>query len=166
MIAQSFRTRLASLTLAICAGCTMPPPQEPVEPPNVRPPEAKSVPAPVPAPQIAPKSAPAAVAPLGKGDHQLALGIQSYEDGDYKAAARQLQAALDLGLESRRDQAKAHKYIAFIVCATGRERACREQFRKALDADPAFDLEPAEAGNPVWSAALRSVKAERARKAK
>jgi Tfp pilus assembly protein PilF len=93
----------------------------------------------------------------------LAQGIQSYDDGERKLAAKQLQRALDLGLDSKRDQAKAHKYLAFIVCITAREKQCRDQFRKALDADPAFELEPAEAGNPVWSAALKSAKVERAK---
>ena len=39
----------------------------------------------------------------------------------------------------------------------------RDQFQKALDADPKFELEPAEAGHPIWGPALRSVKAERAK---
>jgi Tfp pilus assembly protein PilF len=93
---------------------------------------------------------------------ELARGIHSYEDGEHKRASRELQAALDLGLEAGRDRAKAHKYLAFIICVTGREKVCRDQFRKALEADPAFELEPAEAGNPIWRAALRSARAQRA----
>jgi hypothetical protein len=109
-------------------------------------------------------SPPAPVPP--QAEQELARGIQSYENGEHRRAARELQSALDLGLVAKRDQAKAHKYLAFIVCVSGREKVCRDQFRKALDADPGFALEPAEAGNPVWSAALRAVKAERARTTK
>ena len=100
------------------------------------------------------------------GEQALGWGVKSYEDGEYKTAAKQLQMALDLGLEAKRDQAKAHKYLAFINCVTGREKSCRGEFNKALDADPKFALEPAEAGHPVWGPVLRSVKAERAAKAK
>ncbi len=102
----------------------------------------------------------------GKGEQALERGVKSYEDGEYKTAAKQLQTALDLGLDARRDQAKAHKYLAFINCVSGREKSCRDEFRKALDADPKFALEPAEAGHPVWGPVLRSIKAERAAKAK
>ena len=30
------------------------------------------------------------------------------------------------------DQARAHKYLAFIVCVNGREKVCRDEFRAAL----------------------------------
>src|SRR5262249_40708819 len=106
-------------------------------------------------------ASPKAAAP-SKGEQELQRGIKSYEEGDYKAAAKQLQAALDLGLDAKRDQAKVHKYLAFIVCVTGHEKSCRDEFGKALDADPNFDPEPAEAGHPIWGPVLRSVKAERA----
>jgi hypothetical protein len=91
---------------------------------------------------------------------ELELGIKSYEDGDYKAADKYLQSALDMGLASPASQARAHKYRAFIVCVNGREKTCRDEFRKALEADPNFALAPAEAGHPVWSQVVRSVKAE------
>lgn len=152
------RCLLAALLALMGTACSAPEPQRPPETPPHAAPEARPAPQ---VPQAAPRSAPAPVASPSKAQQQLAQGIQSYDDGERKVAAKQIQGALDLGLDSKRDQAKAHKYLAFIVCVTGREKACREQFRKALDADPAFDLEPAEAGNPVWSAALRSVKAER-----
>jgi hypothetical protein len=41
---------------------------------------------------------------------------------------------------------------------------CRTQFRRAFEADPAFDLTPAEAGHPTWGPVFRSVKAEVAKK--
>ena len=120
------------------AGCPEPPPPPPAPPPPP-PPTAQS---------------------------ELDLGIKSYEDGDYKAAEKHLQSALDMGLANRADQARAHKYLAFMVCVNGREKVCRDEFRKALEAEPAFALAPAEAGHPVWSQVVRSVKQEMARPTK
>jgi Tfp pilus assembly protein PilF len=95
-----------------------------------------------------------------KGEPELAAGIRAYENGSYNESARQLQSALDAGL-ARSDQVQAHKYLAFIHCASGRERPCREEFRKALAVDPEFELAPAEAGHPTWGPVFRSVKVKR-----
>ena len=92
-----------------------------------------------------------------KGQPELAAGIQKYEDGKYVEAATRLQAALAEGL-SPAEEVKAHKYLAFIHCASRREKLCRSEFRKALDKDPAFQLEAAEAGHPIWGPVFRSVK--------
>lgn len=94
-----------------------------------------------------------------KGDADLKAGIRSYQDGNYNAAQRQLQSALKAGLNSF-GQVEAHKYLAFINCASGREARCREEFRKVLYLSPDFDLTPAEAGHPTWGPVFRSVKAE------
>jgi hypothetical protein len=51
--------------------------------------------------------------------------------------------------------------VAFIHCASNRERECREEFRKALAIDPGMDLAPEEAGHPMWGRVFRSVKAGR-----
>ena len=96
-----------------------------------------------------------------KAEKDLAAGIKLYEDGDYRRAAKLLQESLDGGLRGAADQASAHKYLAFTYCVTSRERQCRDEFRKALDADPAFDLDAAEAGHPVWGPVYRSVKAKK-----
>jgi len=93
-----------------------------------------------------------------KGNPELAAGVRSYEDGNYNAAQRQLQGALSSGLNSF-GQIKAHKYLAFIHCASGRESRCRDEFRTVLLLSPDFDLEPAEAGHPTWGPVFRSVKA-------
>ena len=95
-----------------------------------------------------------------KGDADFNAGVKSYENANYKESARQLQSALDQGL-SRTNQAQAHKYIAFIHCASGRQTQCRNEFRKALDADPDFTLKPAEAGHPMWGPVFTSVKSRR-----
>ena len=95
-----------------------------------------------------------------KGAAALGAGLRQYDDGAYAEAARNLQGAIDLGLANR-ERANAHKHLAFIHCAAGRERPCRDEFHKALGADPALELEPAEAGHPVWGPIFRAVKAGR-----
>ena len=96
-----------------------------------------------------------------KAERDLATGIQQYDEGNYNEAARSLQASLDAGLSGKSDQVKAHKHLAFIHCVSGRKRQCRDEFRKTLKIDPAFDLDPAEAGHPMWGPVFRSVKARR-----
>lgn len=95
---------------------------------------------------------------VGPSEQKLVSGIKSYEDGDYKSSQAALQGALGMGLSSKGDQVVAHKYLAFIDCVSGREKQCREEFRKALEIDPSFDLKPAESGHPVWGPVFRSVK--------
>lgn len=97
----------------------------------------------------------------GKAEQDLATGIRHYENHNYTEASRNLQASLDAGLASKSDQVKAHKYLAFIHCVSARERQCRDEFRKALKIDPAFELEPAEAGHPNWGPVFRSTKGRR-----
>lgn len=93
-----------------------------------------------------------------KGAAALDTGLRQYENGQYVEAARNLQGALDLGLTDS-ERAKAHKHLAFIHCASGRERACREEFRRALAIDPQLELTPAEAGHPAWGPVFASLKA-------
>jgi Tfp pilus assembly protein PilF len=93
-----------------------------------------------------------------KGSDTLAAGLREYEEGGYVEAARNLQGAIDLGLHDR-ERARAHKLLAFIHCASNRERACREEFRKALAIDPELQLTAAEAGHPVWGPLFITLKA-------
>ena len=95
-----------------------------------------------------------------KGGADLANGIKRYEDANYGEAARLLQSSLDQGL-GRDDQVKAHKYLAFIHCVSGREQRCRDEFRAALKIDPSFELAANEAGHPIWGPAFRSAKGRR-----
>jgi Tfp pilus assembly protein PilF len=95
-----------------------------------------------------------------KGARELSTGIDKYEDGKYGEATTALQRALDLGL-SNSDQVKAHKYLAFVHCTSGREKQCRDEFGRALDINPALELEPAESGHPIWGPEFRSAKARR-----
>lgn len=91
---------------------------------------------------------------------ELKRGIKSYEEGDYQTALITLRSAQQQGLEDKRDQVIAHKYLAFIHCVSGQEQECRDEFRKALLINPSFDLTPAEAGHPIWGPVFRGEKAK------
>lgn len=100
---------------------------------------------------------PPAPAPLGladvvarPGERALLDGIRAYDDGQYASAEAALQRALSAGLHSPRDQAHAHKLLAFIHCTSERQAACAAAFRAARAADPGFALSRAEAGHPLW----------------
>lgn len=159
---------LASLLLL--GACATPEPVPPAEPPPVvpQPPPPSPPPKPVPPPPPPPKPVepPPRETPRNLGADELAKGIRSYDEGDYEAAHKQLRAALDLGLATPPERAAAYKYLAFMACASKRTTACRAEFRRALDADPTFDLTPAERGHPSWGRVFRSVKSEVAAAAK
>ena len=93
-----------------------------------------------------------------KGEADLKAGLRSYENGSYNEALKQLQSALDQGL-TKSGQLQALKHLAFIHCASGRQGVCRNEFRKALTIDPAFELTPAEAGHPLWGPVFAREKA-------
>jgi Tfp pilus assembly protein PilF len=97
--------------------------------------------------------------PLRAPERELLAGLKQYEDGELAQAQRNLKNALAGGLAYDSDRVTAHKYLAFIDCAGGRERECREQFAAALALDPKLELTRAEAGHPVWGPAFRAVKA-------
>jgi Tfp pilus assembly protein PilF len=93
------------------------------------------------------------------GSSYLEEGIRNYEEGNYRTSARRLQYALEEGL-TRPDRVKAHKYLAFIACVSGQQLTCREEFSIALELDPSFELDAAEAGHPIWGPVYKSVKAK------
>jgi hypothetical protein len=93
-----------------------------------------------------------------KGEDALEFGVRAYEDGEIAYSAKLLQASLDAGLRSTSDRVRAHKYLAFIHCASNRVPQCRDEFKKALELDSSFDLRENEAGHPVWGPVFRSVK--------
>lgn len=95
-----------------------------------------------------------------RGEAALAAGLKQYEEGRYAESLKSLQSAMGQSL-SDNDRVTAHKHVAFIHCASSRERACRDEFRKALRVNPAMELAPAEAGHPIWGPIFRSVKAGR-----
>lgn len=83
-------------------------------------------------------------------ERQLLSGLRQYDDAQYTEAEKALKEALKLQLSSPRDQANAHKTLAFIYCTSGRPAECEAAFRAARAADPQFSLSKAEAGHPVW----------------
>ena len=87
----------------------------------------------------------------------LNRGIKNYEDGDYAGASGMLQHALLDGLSST-NQSRAYKYLAFIHCVSDRIKQCQDAFKKALEVDPGFELQSAEAGHPVWGPVFRNIK--------
>ena len=93
-----------------------------------------------------------------KGEDELQFGVRAYEDGELAYSAKLLQVGLDSGLRYKSDRVRAHKYLAFIHCASSRVPQCRDEFKKALDLDPSFDLRENEAGHPIWGPVFRSVK--------
>ena len=109
----------------------------------------------------APPSAPPAVglAELMERPAERALidGIRAYDDGQYPQAEAALRKALGAGLASPRDQATAHKLLAFITCTSERGAECESQFRAARSADPAFALGRGEAGHPLWGPVYRKL---------
>ncbi|MDQ6627509.1 MAG: TssQ family T6SS-associated lipoprotein [Pseudomonadota bacterium] len=84
-------------------------------------------------------------------------GLKAYDDAQYGPAELQFRQAIALGLASRKDRAEAHKRLAFIDCASARLLECEAEFRLARLADPAFTLDRAEAGHPVWGPIYRTV---------
>src|SRR5262245_49779960 len=96
-----------------------------------------------------------------KGEDDLEFGVKAYEDGELVYSAKLLQASLDNGLRFNSDRVRAHKYLAFIHCASSRVPQCRDEFKKALDLDPSFDLRENEAGHPTWGPVFRSVKVKK-----
>lgn len=93
------------------------------------------------------------------GGSYLEEGIRNYEEGNYRTSNRRLQYALEEGL-TRPDRVKAHKYLAFIACVSGQQLTCREEFSIAVELDPSFELDAAEAGHPIWGPVYKSVKAK------
>jgi len=90
-------------------------------------------------------------------ERALIDGIRAYDDGQYPVAEAALRKALAAGLRSPRDQASAHKLLAFITCTSNRLAECEAAFRAARAADPAFALSRSEAGHPQWGPVYRKV---------
>lgn len=95
-----------------------------------------------------------------KAEQTLNKGVQQYEDGELKTALKSFQEALSLGLTFDADKVSAHKYLAFIYCASNQEKQCRDEFRRAFDIDPSFKLDRTEIGHPLWGPVFNSVRAE------
>jgi hypothetical protein len=95
---------------------------------------------------------------LNPGGPLFSAGIANYEEGKYALAEKNLKDALELGLSDPGDKVTAHKYLAFLYCVSSRKTLCKEEFKKAFELDPAFTLNPAEEGHPMWKKVYRQVK--------
>jgi Tfp pilus assembly protein PilF len=83
-------------------------------------------------------------------ERALINGLRAYEDANYPEAEKQLNQALQSGLQSPKDRAAAHKHLAFIYCTSKRSSECEAAFRAARLADPNFALSKSESGHPQW----------------
>ncbi|HTZ00079.1 MAG TPA: TssQ family T6SS-associated lipoprotein [Rhodocyclaceae bacterium] len=164
------KSLLPSLVLALLLGACQSNPSQPEKPapaPAPTPAPAAKPAAPAAKPAEAPAPAKAAENPAAakQAEARLAGGVQLYEDGNYKGAQAELQAALDGGLAAKADQARANKYLAFIACSTGQRDQCKKYFLNALALYPRFRLTKAEAGHPIWGPVYGEARAEAAKKA-
>lgn len=91
------------------------------------------------------------------GERALFDGLRAYDDGQYGPAETALKLALSSGLKNGRDQATAHKLLAFIYCTSQRNAQCEAAFRAARAADPGFALSRAEEGHPSWGPVYKRV---------
>ncbi len=96
--------------------------------------------------------------PQSVGEQLLEKGVKNYEEGKYNSAAKNIQDALNAGLDHKADIAKAHKYLAFIACCSGNARRCRDEFSKAFENDRNFTLNEAEVGHPIWGPIYREIR--------
>ena len=83
-------------------------------------------------------------------ERALLNGLRAYDDALYADAEKQLNQALQLGLQSYKDEAATHKHLAFIYCTSNRAAECEAAFRAARVADPNFALSKSESGHPQW----------------
>lgn len=95
-----------------------------------------------------------------KAEQELSAGLKSYENGNYAQAQRQIQNALNNELTFKSDRVTAHKYLAFIHCASDRKKQCRAEFKDALEINPDLELSASEIGHPIWGPVFNEVQAE------
>ena len=116
-------------------------------------------------PAVAPAPAAASVtatAPVRLTDDQaharFQQGMLHFKENNPDTAQDDLDAALSSGHLKTSETIDAHKTIAFIHCAKGREGQCREHFQDVLKIDPKYELSASESVNPSWSAVWRSMR--------
>lgn len=74
------------------------------------------------------------------GPALLLMGVQLYSELEWRDAIARLDSALQIGLESIRDQIKAHEYLAFCHAILEDSSKSRTEFISVLKLDPDFDL--------------------------
>lgn len=146
----------AVATLALLTACaTAPAPAPTPVPPPATPTK--------PAPPVEPTVKDPPPAPPKNPEADLTAGISAYEDGNYQIARKRLDDALSAGLAPK-GEVQAHKYLAFIACASHQRVHCKQSFQRALQIDPQFELSASEAGHPVWGKVFKETKAEMTKK--
>ena len=112
-----------------------------------------------------PQPAPSGLADLMERPAERALfeGIRAYDDGNYAVAETALRKALAGGLQTGRDQATAHKLLAFITCTSDRVPACEDAFRAARARRPGVHAQPLRSRPPVVGPGLQAHTAVAAR---
>ena len=115
-----------------------------------------------PAVAPAPAAVPTVAAPARLTDDQaharFQQGMLHFKENNPDTALDDLDAALSSGHLKTSETIDAHKTIAFIHCAKGREGQCREHFQDVLKIDPKYELSASESANPSWSAVWRSMR--------
>lgn len=96
--------------------------------------------------------------PAESAPGRLARGIALFEDGQFARAHSEIKQALGIGLADGRDQALAHKYLAFYYCLHGVPRQCVKSFERALLADAEMRLAAEESANADWRAAFENAR--------
>jgi hypothetical protein len=84
-----------------------------------------------------------------RAESALAEGLRLYDGGHYFLAEEQLLSP-DIWASGPDMQLKAAKYLAFSYCVSEQPNQCRFAFERALEIDPEFRLDSAEAGHPLW----------------
>ena len=135
---QQIRSAVTATLLAFLVGCVAAPPAPPASAPE----------------ELARRQR------VERAELSLSSGLKQYEAGSYAEAMNNLLVALDSGVLPPVQQMNARKHMAFIQCVNSREIACKEEFEKAFQLDPKFELLPAEAGHPTWGPIFRLVKTE------
>lgn len=122
-----------AFTLVLVTGCTTPPPPEPPQPERLSQKVARDT---------------------------LERAQQAYDEGDYAKAVTTLKSGGVSVFEAAEPPTRmaAMKLEAFSYCVANQIPECRLQFRRTLDAFPAFDLSVAERTHPVWGPAFEAAK--------
>jgi len=73
----------------------------------------------------------------------LEKGLRAYNrDADFDKAINELQKAIELGLSERSDMVQAHLHLGFAYIGLGSRISAVVEFAKAINLDPALDLDP------------------------
>lgn len=84
-----------------------------------------------------------------RAQQALKEGVRLYQGGHYYMAEQQFLTP-DIWGGDEQIQVESLKYLAFSYCVTQRPIQCRFAFERAINIDPAFRLDSAEQGHPLW----------------